>query len=55
LIVIDRDIVAVAFVLSVTWKEIEVGPPAEVGVPEITPLELNESPAGSVPEVIRQV
>ena len=33
----------------------EVGPPAVVGVPEITPLELSDSPLGNVPEDIDQV
>lgn len=31
------------------------GPPATVGMPEMTPLELSVSPAGSVPEAIVQV
>ena len=55
LIVIGRDALAVALVLSVTLKVMEVGPPAVVGVPEITPLELSDNPAGKVPEVIVQV
>ena len=55
LIVIDRDLEAVALVLSVTLKVMEVGPPAAVGVPEITPLELSDSPAGNDPEAIDQV
>jgi hypothetical protein len=55
LIVIDRDLEAVALVLSVTLKVMEVGPPAAVGVPEITPLELSDNPAGNDPEVIDQV
>jgi hypothetical protein len=54
LIVIERGLVAVALVLSVTWKVTEVGPPAVVGVPEITPLERSDSPAGKVPEAIVQ-
>ena len=52
---IDNDFVAVALVKSVTWKVMEVGPMAEVGVPETTPLELSDSPAGSEPEVIDQL
>ena len=55
LIVIDRTFVAVALVLSVTLNVMEVGPPAVVGVPEIMPLELSDSPAGKVPEDIDQV
>ena len=55
LMVIDRDIVAVAFVPSVTRKVIEVGLPADVGVPAITPLELSVSPAGNAPAVMAQV
>jgi hypothetical protein len=54
-IVIDRTCVAVALALSVTLKVIEVGPPAVVGVPEITPLELRDNPAGNVPEAIDHV
>ena len=52
---IDNDFVAVVPVRSVTLKVTEVGPPAAVGVPEITPLELSDSPAGSEPELIDQV
>jgi hypothetical protein len=52
--VIDKDLFAVLLVLSVTWKVIEVGPPAVIGVPEITPLELRYNPEGNVPEVIVQ-
>ena len=55
LIVIDRVFVAFKLVLSVTWKVTEVGSPAVVGVPEITPLELRDNPEGNVPEVIVQV
>ena len=55
LIVIDNASVVIALVLSVTWKVTEVGPPDVMGVPEITPLELRDSPAGKVPEVIVQV
>ena len=54
-IVIDRDFVAIALVLSVTWKVTEVGPPAAAGIPEITPPELNNNPAGKGPEAIDQV
>jgi hypothetical protein len=50
LIVIDRDFVTAAPVLSVTRKITEVGPPAIVGVPEMVPLELSDKPAGNVPE-----
>ena len=55
LIVIGRDLVTVVPVLSVTLKVMEVGPPAVVGVPEITPLEPSDSPAGNDPEAIDQV
>ena len=55
LVVIDRDLVAVALVLSVTRKVTAVGPPAVVGVPAITPPALSANPAGSVPEAIDQV
>ena len=55
IIVIDNDFVAVTPVRSVTLKVTEVGPPAAVGVPEITPLELSDSPAGNEPDVIDQV
>jgi hypothetical protein len=51
----DNDFMAVALVRSVTWKVMKVGPMAEVGVPETTPLELNDNPAGSEPEAIDQV
>ena len=53
--VIGMFLVAIAPVLSVTLKVIEAGPPVVVGVPEITPLEISVSPAGSVPEAIDQV
>jgi hypothetical protein len=55
LMVKDRLLVAAAPAPSVTLKVIEVGPPAVVGVPEITPLELSDRPAGKAPEVIDQV
>ena len=55
LIVIDKDLFAVLLALSVTRKVTAVGPPAVVGIPEITPLELRDNPAGNVPEVIVQV
>ena len=55
LIVMGRDFVPIALVLSVTWKVIAVGPPAVVGVPATTPPELNDKPAGRVPEAIDQV
>jgi hypothetical protein len=29
--------------------------PAELGVPEMTPVEASDSPAGMVPEIINQV
>jgi hypothetical protein len=54
-VVIDKTLVAVRLLESVTLKVTEVGPPAAVGVPEITPLELRESPAGNVPDAIVQV
>ena len=53
--VMERDCVAVNLLASVTLKVTEVGPPAVVGVPEITPLELRESPVGNVPEAIVQL
>jgi len=52
--VIDKDLFAVLLVLSVTCKVTEVGPPAVVGVPEITPPELRDNPAGKLPAVIAQ-
>ena len=52
---IEMAFVAVVLVMSATWKVMDVGPPAVVGVPEITPLELSDSPAGNVPEAIVQV
>ena len=55
LIVIDSELLAVVLPLSVTRKLTEVGPPAVVGVPEITPLELSDSPAGNVPDAIVQL
>jgi hypothetical protein len=55
LTVIDRDLEAVALALSVTRKVTEVGPPAAVGVPEITPLELIDNPIGNVPDAIVQL
>ncbi len=55
LMLIDRDFTPVALMLSVTWKVMEVGPPAVVGVPEMTPLELSDSPAGNIPEVTAHV
>ena len=55
LIVIGSDIVAVIFVLSVTWKVTGVGPPAVRGVPEIIPPALSDSPAGKLPEDIVHV
>ena len=54
LIVIDKALVAVALEESVTWKVTEDVPLAEEGVPEITPLELRERPAGKAPEAIVQ-
>ena len=54
LIVIVRAFVAVADILSFTWKVMEVVL-AVVGVPEMTPLELNANPAGNVPEATAQV
>ena len=52
--VIDKTLVAVRLLESVTLKVTEVGLPAAVGVPEITPLELSDSPAGNVPDAIVQ-
>ena len=54
IMVMERDCVAVKLLASVTLKVTEVGPPAVVGVPEITPLALSVSPAGNVPEAIVQ-
>ena len=51
----ERDCVAVKLLVSVTLKVTEVGLPAAVGVPEITPLELSVSPAGSEPECNRPI
>jgi hypothetical protein len=53
--VIGRDLVTVVPALPVTLKVMEVGPPAVAGVPEITPMELSDSPAGNDPEAIDQV
>ena len=53
--VIGMILVALAPVLSVTLKVIETGPPSVVVFPEITPVELSVSPAGSEPEAIDQV
>ena len=55
LMVIDRDLVVVTLLPSVTRKVTAVGPPAVVGVPEITPLALSDNPAGNVPEATDQV
>ena len=55
LIVIDSNFVAVRLLLSVTLRVAEFGPPAVVGVPEITPLELSDRPGGNVPEAMVQV
>jgi hypothetical protein len=52
---IEMLLVALAPVLSVTLKVIEVGPPVMVGVPKITPSELIVNPTGNVPETIDQV
>jgi len=47
---------AVPPAVSVTLKVMEVGPPAVVGVPEMTPVDaLRDKPLGSVPDVIDQV
>jgi hypothetical protein len=40
--VMDRDCMAVKLLGSFTLKVTEIGPPAVVGVPEITPLALRE-------------
>ena len=53
--VIGNTFVEVPLALSVTLKVKEVGPPAVVGVPLITPLELRVSPTGNVPEVMLQL
>jgi hypothetical protein len=53
--VIVKVFVAVALALSVIRKIIEVGLPAAVGVPEITPLELRDNPVGRVPDIIVHV
>ena len=55
LMTIDKGSVAIASVLSVTWKVTELGPPAVVGMPEMTPTELSDNPAGSVPDVNAQI
>jgi hypothetical protein len=55
LIVIVKVFVAVVLALSITTNVTEVGLSAVVGVPEITPLELSDSPAGNEPEGISQV
>ena len=46
---------AVAFALSVTLTVIEVALVDVVGVPEMTPPELSDNPAGSVPDVNAQI
>jgi hypothetical protein len=33
----------------------EVGPPAAVGIPEITPAELSDNPTGNVPDTADQI
>jgi hypothetical protein len=53
-IVIDRSLVAVPPTLSATWT-VKLEVPAVVGVPEITPAELSDNPAGRAPELIDQV
>jgi hypothetical protein len=50
-----RVFVAVAFALSVTLTVIEVALVDVVGVPEMTPPELSDNPAGSVPDVNAQI
>ena len=55
LTVIDRDFVAVALRLSVTWM-VKLDVPAVVGVPVIAPVdELSDSPLGRDPTDIDQV
>jgi len=46
---------AVAFALSVTLIVIEVALSDVVGVPDMTPPELSDNPAGSVPDVNAQI
>ena len=53
--VIGMLLLALAPALSDTLKVMETGPPAVIGFPEINPLELSVSPAGSVPDAIDQV
>ena len=55
LTVIGRIFVELALALSFTLKVTEIGPPTAAGVPEITPLELSDSPAGNAPVTIDQV
>ena len=54
-IVIDKVARAVALAASVTRKVADAVVPAAVGVPEMTPLELSDNPAGNIPEAIDQV
>jgi hypothetical protein len=54
LMVMDRASVAVAPLLPATWT-VKLDMAAVVGVPEITPAELSDNPAGRAPELIDQV
>jgi hypothetical protein len=54
-VVTDKTLVAVMLLLSVTFKVMEVGPPAVVGVPEIRPLELRVKPDGNEPAITVQL
>lgn len=53
--VIDDTKLATAFVLSVSWKVTKAVLPDIIGVPETTPSELSDSPAGNFPETIFQM
>jgi len=56
LTVIDNIAVVLPPTLSVTLKVMEVGPPAVVGVPLITPVEAaRDKPSGREPKVMLQV
>jgi hypothetical protein len=51
----DKTLVAVPPRLSLTLKVIEADLTAAVGLPEITPAELRERPAGKVPVCTEKV
>ena len=52
---IEKDLVDILLKLSITWIVKLVGPPALVGVPEITPEELKDNQEGNDPETIDQL